>query len=554
MVVKARGLGQLIVMPLTDKTLRVEFPYNKTLVAEVKAMEGATWHGYHGPDCPICKGGAKYWTVSDCKRNIFAFNQLESPGIPRYDAAISFLGSPVPKQDMREHQDNIYFNEYGRKRIIVAGDPGVGKTLPTLELINAVGGRWLVVAPKTVRNVWIAEARKWGFDHLLTEWRGGVGLKIISYHGLADFVARIPVDELRKIVGVVNDEAHNLKNPKAKRTEAALILSELLPDAYWINMTGTPSPRDPTDWWTLTELCCQGFLRESSPTKLRQRLGIFEESEDGDYKRLTGWNKDEVSLLYQRLKGMVLIIRKDDCLDLPEKIYDPLILEPDAATLKLAKFIASTAVNGLVALSRLRQFADGFQYGDGTEEPKPWPTPKDDALRGDLDDLAGNERNRVVIFAGFEASCDKCVAIALEKKWHIVRVDGRGTAVFHRDGYQFTPAKDPINDWFADEKVVDNIAYIGQPEAGGVGQNLQIADTAIFYSNSFKGAARMQAEDRIHRLGQTRKTRIRDYLYLPTDHKVLANLQLKKDLQELTLGQVLESFNVYVTGETSAKT
>lgn len=545
MLIRTRQGQRLVITPITDKTWRVEFAFDRALIAEVKAMEGATWHGYHGADCKLCgelgPQGKKFWTISNSKRNIFALNQLESPGIPRYDNAVPTDTNLTLKNSLREHQQKIVSEVGGRKRIVIAGDPGIGKTLPMLELIANAGGKWLVVCPKSVRNVWIAEAKKWGFEGLITEWaRGSDGIKIITYHHLADWVARMPAEELKKITGVVEDEAHNMKNPKAQRTEAALILSELIPEAFWINMTGTPSPKDPTDWWTLTELCCPGFLRESSPAKLRERLGIF--SDQGDYRKLVDWNKAEIELLYKRLKGMVLIIRKDDCLDLPEKIYDPLYIECDKQTLTLAKALAKLAPNGLSALMRLRQFSDGYAAGTEESPAEQWDTPKDDALRDDLDALSGSDRNRVVIFGGFTATVDKIVAICLEKKWSVIRQDGRGLCYFHRDGYLVSSYRDPISEVF-DTPKDELIAYVAQPEAGGVGVNLQASDIAIFYSNTFKGAARMQAEDRVHRLGQTRKTRIRDYFFLPTDKKVFDNLMRKKELQNWTLGEIEEAFN-----------
>jgi SNF2 family DNA or RNA helicase len=43
--------------------------------------------------------------------------------------------------------------------------------------------------------------------------------------------------------------------------------------------------------------------------------------------------------------------------------------------------------------------------------------------------------------------------------------------------------------------------FIGNPAAAGFGLNLQLASNAFFYSNSFDVEARLQAEDRINRIG-----------------------------------------------------
>jgi len=66
----------------------------------------------------------------------------------------------------------------------------------------------------------------------------------------------------------------------------------------------------------------------------------------------------------------------------------------------------------------------------------------------------------------------------------------------------------------------------------------------LFYSNDFDGEARMQAEDRIHRIGmdKNRGALIVDLIHLPTDELVLKNLKLKKKLQNLTMGELDDAF------------
>ncbi len=50
----------------------------------------------------------------------------------------------------------------------------------------------------------------------------------------------------------------------------------------------------------------------------------------------------------------------------------------------------------------------------------------------------------------------------------------------------------------------------------------------------------MQSEDRIHRIG-TKGANIIDLIHLPTDRLILENLQLKKDLQAITMGELGEA-------------
>jgi hypothetical protein len=74
---------------------------------------------------------------------------------------------------------------------------------------------------------------------------------------------------------------------------------------------------------------------------------------------------------------------------------------------------------------------------------------------------------------------------------------------------------------------------------------LTASPTEVFYSNSFKGEARSQAEDRFHRTGMdvNRAARIIDIYCLSTDKLVHENLKKKKRLQDVSMGELQEAIN-----------
>jgi hypothetical protein len=85
---------------------------------------------------------------------------------------------------------------------------------------------------------------------------------------------------------------------------------------------------------------------------------------------------------------------------------------------------------------------------------------------------------------------------------------------------------------------------VGHPQAGGMALTLTSSPTELFYSNCFNGEARMQAEDRFHRMGMdtNRGATIKDLIHLPTDKLVLDNLKLKKKLQNISMGELENAF------------
>ena len=135
---------------------------------------------------------------------------------------------------------------------------------------------------------------------------------------------------------------------------------------YVIEMSGTPSPKTPVDWWSQCEIAWPGFLREGSAKAMEARMAFMvdQKFETAAFKKRIGWkddetkcnycgesredgpheldgltdpaeyhpfvpSKNEVAYLYERLKGLVIIKHKKDCLSLPEKRYRQIVCKPD---------------------------------------------------------------------------------------------------------------------------------------------------------------------------------------------------------------------------------
>ena len=81
--------------------------------------------------------------------------------------------------------------------------------------------------------------------------------------------------------------------------------------------------------------------------------------------------------------------------------------------------------------------------------------------------------------------------------WKYLRLDG-GTKTDERAGHvQLFNAKDS-----------DITVFILSTRAGGLGLNLQTADTVIIFDSDWNPHADLQAQDRAHRIGQTKSVRI----------------------------------------------
>lgn len=543
----------------------VFFRYHKGLIEEIKNFQGAKWHGFD-KEKPI-----KAWSITNSQRNLFQIAYLEGKN------PYAWYDKEIIKND---YERPLYFHQkemadfiISKRQCIVAGEMGVGKTLSVQEAIERSGipgTDWWYVAPKSALKAVQREFRI---------WQSKVWPRFMTYENLVKEIKNW-VDGMKAPKGIVFDESVRIKNPTSQRSQAAKQLADGVradwgKDGYIILMSGAPAPKSPADWWGQAETACPGFVREGDIFKFKRRLAIIQQKEDmqgGVYPQLVSWkdderkceicgkypedhqnsvfdddnknhsykpSKNEVSYLYERLKGLVIIHKKKDCLDLPEKIYRHIILEPTQKTLNLARSIVNSSPTTIQALTRIRELSDGFQYlkkSDDTIITKQIESPKEEALIDLLDELS--DVGRIVIYAGFTGSVDRCVDICKRVGWQTIRADGRGWLLS-----ESIAGSDPLD--IFQGKSDEHIAFIAQAGAAGTGLTLTASPMIIYYSNDFDADHRIQSEDRIHRPGMdlNRGATIVDLIHLPTDQLILDNLQAKRALQALTLGEIQRSLN-----------
>lgn len=554
--------------------LHLTFPYNEKVKDIVKIrMDGARW-----------EPNSKKWAVKDTPRSRWWLDFLAGKNpFGHYDR-------PVPEFVPSRPEVRIYQNGMAgfcsfTKRCILAAEMGTGKTLTAIEVMEASGlSDWWFVAPKNALLSVKVDMKKWGIK---------LQPKLLTYEQLVADVTR----PFNAPDGIIFDEASRVKNIKAQRTLAAMHVANEIrkKDGYIILMSGTPAPKSPVDWWALCEIVCPGFLAEGNIHKFLNRVAVVKQEEgisgvkypkiltfkdNPDKCNMCGNFKDhpihtseaflkltkpddyhdfvpsinEVALLHQRMKGLVKVVLKEDCLDLPEKVYRTIELTPEPKTVNMAKLITKSARNTAQALILLRELSDGFQYHTklvGTETCEPCKgkgcihcsnkgqvkvfkdevveigTPKDAALREIMEDM----ESRLIVYAGFTGTIDKICKIVREENWDFIRVDGTGWKS------SFAQTAEEMLTEFQDLKSTKRIVFVGHPKSAGMGLTLTASTTTLYYSNDFDGESRSQSEDRNHRIG-SRGCNIIDLYHLPVDKLVCENLKNKRNLMLLTLGEL----------------
>lgn len=491
--------------------LELRFRYNPSVLEEVKAMQGARWH----PE-------DKFWSVANSLRNRFQLEWLRG-GNPYadYDAPIQEFTTNRP---LFAHQRTMVQHGLTYHYVIFACEMGTGKSLAAIEIMensNLNKNEIWYVGPK---------AGVMAVERELVKWRSKIFPLMYTYEEFTKVMTKW-ADGTPPPKMVIFDESSKIKNASAKRTQAALKIGEAIrlehgKAGYVILMSGTPAPKSPVDWHSQTECACPGFLREGDASKFKRNLclikdeqsitggtfpkivtwwddenkcqqcGMFEKDHDavfGDHKFIP--SKNEVARLYKKMKGLALVMFKKDCLDLPDKIYEEIKIQPTIEILRSARLLTSIGGQGAQVLTSLRELSDGFQYKDvpdgqedcivceatgrrKTKVPKanmndeleiPNPntmalgefeemevicdkcggsgkvtrykriteavgTPKDEYFLNDLDEL--EEIGRYIVWGGFTGTIDRLTEMARKAGWYVLQVDGRGYKGFNPEGCQ----------------------------------------------------------------------------------------------------------------------
>ena len=261
----------------------VKSPFS--LKDEIKAMKGSRWHGYEEEN-PI-----KQWSVEDCQRNNFQLALMCGEDMfAWFDRDIirhEYQRPLMPHQkDLTDAGLTYHFQLW-------AAEMGTGKTLSAQELIERSGVHdWFWIGPKTSLPNIKREFRKWKFSAEQFD------IQYHTYEGLVRVIDEWP-EGVPPPHGLICDESSRLKNSTSQRSKAAQRLADMIREkwgvegGYVIEMSGTPSPKTPIDWWSQCEIAWPGFLREGSARAMEARMAFMvdQQYETASFKKRTGWRR-----------------------------------------------------------------------------------------------------------------------------------------------------------------------------------------------------------------------------------------------------------------------
>ena len=242
--------------------------------------------------------------------------------------------------------------------------------------------------PNHIENVtilWQANITKTQREKLDTLFKTGEDFHILIMNVEA-FSTQKGVDFASKFLVshntlMVVDESTTIKNPSAHRTKNIVRLSTKA--KYRRIMTGSPVTKNPLDLYSQCQFLSPWLLDFSSYYAFRNRYAEMKTLHMHGRSIQVVDKFKNLGELSDQLKGFSYRVLKEDCLDLPDKIYikRQIALSPDQKKLyeqmkKEALAILNgkqvTTVNALTQLMRLHQITCGhFTADDGTTQRIP---------------------------------------------------------------------------------------------------------------------------------------------------------------------------------------
>ena len=340
----------------------------------------------------------------------------------------------------------------------------------------------------------------------------------------------------RALFGI--DESTTIKTPTAKRTKNILKIGNLA--KYRRILTGSPVTKSPLDLYSQCEFLDPYHLGHQSYYSFRARYANMIDRNFGGRRVQIVGSYRRLPELTAKLEKFSYRVLKEDCLDLPPKVFTKRIVEltdeqkkvyaqmKRMAIAELDGKVMST-VNVMTQLMRLHQVTCGhFKADDQTVKPV-----KNNRITALLELLEETD-GKVIIWANYREDI-KNIAEALKKAY------GEASTVEYHGGVDSTLRQKQIA--LFQQKNGPTRYFVGNPQTGGYGITLTAANTVVYYSNSYDLEKRLQSEDRAHRIGQTGSVTYVDFISEGTiDEKIVKSLRNKVNIANEIMGEDISTW------------
>lgn len=374
-----------------------------------------------------------------------------------------------------------------QEKVVIGDEMGLGKTVEALAVLAHLRARgqshFLVVCPAAVVSNWIRETAKhtklktsrlhgslWERTYAAKTWIRNGGVAITTYDLLPWAKAHLSEVDLGC---AIFDEAHYIKNPRAKRSLAAAEIIDSID--YAILMTGTPL--------------------ENSVSEFRNLIGYIRPdlSEDAPEYFATAFRKHVAPAYLRRNQEDVLtelpeIVEVDEWMGMSaadEQVYRQAVAEGQFMLMRRAAMLSEQSMK----IDRLLQI---------------------------VEEAEANGR-RVIVFSYFREVLSEVARLL------------PGQVFGPLTGSVPAADRQELVDRFS--QAGHGAVLVAQITAGGVGLNIQSASVVVICEPQIKPTMESQAIARAHRMGQTNTVQVHRLLTEDSvDQRIRDILEVKMQL------------------------
>ncbi|XP_035494624.2 probable global transcription activator SNF2L2 isoform X2 [Scophthalmus maximus] len=450
---------------------------------------------------------------------------------------------------------------------ILADEMGLGKTIQTIALITylmemkRLNGPYLIIVPLSTLSNWVYELDKWAPSVVKISYKGTPGLRrgLVPQLRSGKFNVLLTTYEyiikdkhiLAKIRWkyMIVDEGHRMKNHHCKLTQ---VLNTHYVAPRRLLLTGTPLQNKLPELWALLNFLLPTIFKSCS---------TFEQWFNAPFA-MTGervdLNEEETILIIRRLHKvlrpfLLRRLKKEVESQLPEKVeyvikcdmsaiqkvlyrhmQKGILLTDGSEKDKKGKGGAKTLMNTIMQLKKIcnhpymfqhieESFAEHLGYPNGIiSGPDLYrASGKFELLDRILPKLHATG-HRVLLFCQMTTLMTIMEDYFGYRNFLYLRLDGTTKSEdraallkkFNEEGSQF-------------------FIFLLSTRAGGLGLNLQAADTVVIFDSDWNPHQDLQAQDRAHRIGQQNEVRVLRLCSVNSvEEKILAAAKYKLNVDQ----------------------
>ncbi|KAL8639757.1 MAG: hypothetical protein Q9228_003240 [Teloschistes exilis] len=449
---------------------------------------------------------------------------------------------------------------------LLADEMGLGKTIQTISLLTYLiekkrqSGPFLVIVPLSTLTNWNLEFEKWAPSIVKIVYKGNPAQRKTQQQQIRygqfqvllttyEYIIKDrPILSKIKWVHMIVDEGHRMKNANSK---LSMTLTQYYHTRYRLILTGTPLQNNLPELWAL--------LNFVLPTIFKS-VKSFDEWFNTPFANTGGQDKMELTeeeqlLVIRRLHKvlrpfLLRRLKKDVEKDLPDKQEKVIKCRFSALQARLYKQLVTNnkisvddgkggtkgmrgLSNMLMQLRKLCNHPFVFEQVEDQMNPEKltndllWRTAgKFELLDRVLPKFLASG-HRVLMFFQMTQIMNIMEDFMRLRGMQYLRLDG-GTKSEDRSELlaQFNAPNSPY------------FCFLLSTRAGGLGLNLQTADTVIIYDSDWNPHQDLQAQDRAHRIGQKNEVRILRLISSNSvEEKILERANYKLDMD----GKVIQA-------------